>query len=409
LKVYHFEAASDDVIEKLNTPFRSVFPLHLGSPALQADFFLRTNFQIKFLEELKVVRDQLIGINLSKMPVADKDLEILATFPNIEVVNLNFTDIDGSGLVNLRSLKNLESVSLAGTATTAAQLAPLLDLPNLKSVYLWNTNIAEREIEELRKKYPSVSFVGKLFSEESILKLGKPRLENETLLRKGELITLKHSMPGVRVLVTKDSSDPDSTSGLQYEKPFPLNETTVVKAKACKEGWYCSEMLELTCFVEGASPRNVNLFTVPDKQYPGKGASTLTDLQKGFVDILKEPSWLGYRDVPFSAGFEFQSGTPLNKIVLSYGRNIGGFVFPPQEVEVWAGDDFEQLSLIKKMSPVQPKDYAPNGVYALSIPLDSQGSYKFYRVTAKPVSHLPKWHKSKGEHAWFFIDEIFFY
>lgn len=35
---YTFSAASDDVVKKLNTPFRTVFPLFENSPALQADF-----------------------------------------------------------------------------------------------------------------------------------------------------------------------------------------------------------------------------------------------------------------------------------------------------------------------------------------------------------------------------------
>ena len=53
---YTFTAASDDVIKKMNTPFRSVFPFYEGSPALQADFFVKKYFEIKFLEELQAVK-----------------------------------------------------------------------------------------------------------------------------------------------------------------------------------------------------------------------------------------------------------------------------------------------------------------------------------------------------------------
>ena len=100
-KQYNFDAASSDVVAELNTPFRSVFPLYQNSPAIQADFFLKDNFQTKSLEELKSVANQLVVLNLSKMPVTDKDLKIISSFRNLEILNLNFTRIQGSGLSDL--------------------------------------------------------------------------------------------------------------------------------------------------------------------------------------------------------------------------------------------------------------------------------------------------------------------
>ena len=49
-KHYEFSAASEEIIEKLNTPFRTVFPLYQNSPALQADFFIKDSYQVKALE-----------------------------------------------------------------------------------------------------------------------------------------------------------------------------------------------------------------------------------------------------------------------------------------------------------------------------------------------------------------------
>src|SRR5690606_14576973 len=254
-----------------------------------------------------------------------------------------------------------------------------------------------------------VTIMGDLYTEETTLKLGKPRIENEPLIKKGEPVILKHSMPGAKVLVTTDATEPDSTSGSIYSEPIALDESTIIKGRACKEGWYCSDMLETTCFVQGVMPKSVALLEKPDKEYPGKGASSLTDLQKGFIDILKESSWLGYRETPFAATFEFDNSTSLSKIVVSYGRNIGAYVFPPQEVEVWAGNTPENWSLIKKVKPEQPKDYAPNGVMALAIPLNAPVTYSNYKTIAKPITRLPAWHNGKGDRGWVFVDEIFFY
>src|SRR5688572_15308517 len=279
-KHYSFDAVSDAIVDKLNTPFRTVFPLYQNSPALQADFFLKDNFQIKSLEELKSVADQLVVVNLSKMPVTDKDLEIISAFRNLEILNLNFTRIQGSGVAGLARLENLQSVSFAGTSIKAKDLEAILKLPKLTEVYVWNSQIGEEDRAILAKKYPDVEIIGNLFSDPKVLKLGKPRLENEGVIRKGELISLKHSMPGVSILISKDSSAPDTVNSEVYKQPFEMNESMVLKARACKDGWYCSDVLEVTCFVEGTAPSNVELLSPTDRQYPGKGAPGLVDLQK---------------------------------------------------------------------------------------------------------------------------------
>jgi hypothetical protein len=406
---YSFEGVSDEVIEKLNTPFRSVFPLYVNSPALQADFFLKDNFQVKSLEELKAIRDQLVVLNLSKMPITDNELSIVADFKNLEILNLNFTKVGGSGLASLASLKNLRSLSLAGTAVSGKDLESVLKLPNIQQVYVWNTKVSEEEKLAFSKKYKDVDIIGNLFSDESLLKLSRPRLENDGVIRKNELVTLKHNMPGAVIRLTRDGTGPDSIKSDIYDKPFSIAETKVIKAKACKDSWYCSDVVNVTCFKEGIPVGEVELINTPDRQYPGEGAKTLTDFRKGFADVFKEPSWLGYRDQPFSAGFTFDSKTSVSKVVISYGRNIGGFIFPPEEVEVWAGADKEHISKIGQLSVNQPKGYIPPGVEALEIPVKSTESYTFYKVVARPVKKLPQWHDAKGEKAWFFIDEIFFY
>lgn len=407
-KQYTFAGVSSDVVAELNTPFRSVFPLYSESPALQADFFLKESFKPEFLSELKKVSDQMVVLNLSKMPVTNNDLEVISTFGNLENLNLNFTSIDGKGLTALSRLENLQTLSLAGTAIQANDLEAVLSLPDLTRVFVWNTQINEGDKVALSKRFPNVEIIGNLFVDNEILRLDKPRIENDGVLKKGELVSLRHSMPGVAIRISKDGSEPDSIKSELYENAFPLDESMILKAKACKDGWYCSDVLTQSCFVQGISPVGVELISAPDKQYPGIGASGLYDLQKGFADILKEPSWLGYREIPFSAVFDFGKATTIKSIVISHARNIGGFVFPPQQVEVWAGNSSDNLKLLTEIEPVQPSGYLPLGVVPLSVSI-SASTFRYYKLVAKPVSKLPSWHNSKGEKGWFFVDEVFFY
>jgi len=408
-KQYTFNAVSEEVVRKMNTPFRTVFPLYQNSPALQADFFVKESFQLSSLQELREVKDQLVVLTLSKMPVTDADLSIIGQFKNLEKLNLNFTAIKGSGLSNLKSLTNLKHVSLSGTEVTKDALKAILSLPELNEVFIWNTAITESELIELEKTYPKIRFVHTLFNDPSVLALSNPILVNEGILKKGELLQLKHTMPGVVIRYSLNGTLPDSISSPTYEAPISVNETVKLKALACKDGWYCSNLLEITCYVEGYKPTQVTLLKPADKQYPGEGASSLTDGRKGFTDVLKEPSWLGFRENAFEAGFDFGSQPPsIHKIVLSYADNLGGYIFPPTEVEVWGGKSAAEIKLINTIKIEQPTGYRPQSMDAIGVSFDSS-NHVYYKIVAKPVSKLPLWHGGKGQKGWFFVDEVFFY
>ncbi len=112
-RVYPFPAVSEEVIAKLNSPFLSLIPLYRNSPALRADFFTKEAFTVDALESLKSVKDQLVELNLSRMPVTDKQLAVIGKFANLEKLNLNFTNVS-SDLKPLNSLPHLKSLSLSG-------------------------------------------------------------------------------------------------------------------------------------------------------------------------------------------------------------------------------------------------------------------------------------------------------
>lgn len=408
-KSYPFSGVSQQVIDNLNTPFRTVTPLYVNSPALQVDFFIRGAYKATMLEELKTIAEQLVSLNLSKMPVTDDQLKIVAQFKNLEKLNLNSTDITGATLVDLMSLNSLQSLSLSGTRVSNQQIKSLLALPDLRQLFVWNTGVQESAVEEWSKAYPNVKVTYSLYKDSSVQRLTKPFLVSEGIIERGGALVLKHPMPGVSTYYTLDGTPPDTVQGLVYKNPVPINETVKVTAIACKDGWFCSGLFEYTSFVEGIAPVRAELLTPADKKYPGLGSTSLTDGKKGFIDVLNESSWLGYRDSNFEAGFSFGDNPPtLNKIVLSYGDNVGGYLFPPTEVEVWGGESASKLKRIKTISGNQPTAYRSQSVDAITISIDSS-RYAYYKVVAKPVKALPSWHSGKGKKGWFFVDEVFFY
>lgn len=406
---YDFEPANEQTRQKLNTPFRVIFPLANGSPALQADFFVRQAFKPEQLAELTEIKEQLIVLNLSNMPIKNEDLKTIGQFEHLEKLVLNNTDITGENLSSLQSLTNLKSLSLSGTKQTKNSLAQLAKLPALKQVFVWNTSLTEVEVNEIQKQFPSIRFEkGYIPTDTEMLKLTPPILENEDfVLSKPTLISFKHPLKGVTIRYTINGQQPDSLSSLAYQKPFELNTYTVLKAKAVKAHWYASDMVEYVFFKGKYHPKSVELINQPNPQYMGEGGNTLINLKKGDANDFKNKAWLGYREKPFEALFTFDRPTPIKSVMLSLGRNIGGFIFPPTSVEIWAGNSKSSLQLVQKINPAQPSKDEPVRIDPIETTL-REGNYSFVKIIARPITKLPNWHNGKGQPGWVFIDEVFF-
>lgn len=384
---YTFEPASKETIEKLNDPYRVVTPVAQDEPALAATFFIRDQFKPSRLEELTSVKEQLVSLNLSKMPVTDAECEIIKKFENLEKLNLNFSSVTQKGLRTLSSLKNLKSLSLTGVDLDAKAMA---ELKNFKEIYTWDTTTFKQETLRLTPPIPTT---------------------DNTLIGTDEKITLTHKLPGITIRYTTDGNDPDSSTAKIFDTPIDIKGYTILKTRACKDGWFCSPVGTYILYKKGATPVETKLLTTPARGYFGEGASTFTNNKKGYVDDHRDIAWIGFRDNPLSAEFKFPEGTNIHNITLAYDLNIDGWLFAPSKIEIWGGKDAEHLSLVKQLKPEMPAKREDRRNAAIVIPVE--GSYEFYKIVATPLPELPKWHPSnnkdtKDKRAWLFVDEIIF-
>ncbi len=406
---YTFEAASESTLEKLNNPFRVIFPIAHGSPALQADFFVRQAYKPEQLGELSEIKNQLVVLNLSNMPIKDEDLSTISQLENLETLNLNNTDITGTTLTKFETLSKLKSLSLSGTKVTKETLKNVAKLPNLQEVFVWNTPILEKDLAELKKQYPNIRFeLGYVPKESEKIKLNPPMLVNESFVLTDQTpVSFKHPLNGVTIRYTLDGTIPDSTSSTVYQKPILLNSYTVVKVRAIKDNWLASDVVEYTFFKGTYHPNLVELLNEPNPQYTGEGGQTLINQKKGEASDFKNKAWLGYREKPFEALFTFAQPVPLKTVTLSIGKNIGGFIFPPTSVEIWGGTTKENLKLLQKITPEQPTENQPTRIEVIK-GVVKESNYGVIKIIARPITKLPAWHTGKGQPGWVFIDEIFF-
>lgn len=404
-RLYTFEFASAETIEQLNTPYCTVQPIASGEPALKADFYIGSQFNPEQLKALSEVKTQLVQLNLSGMPVTDEMLTNIQDFENLEKLNLNNTLVTDKGLDQLSKLTKLQSLSLDGTKVGFASLQSL-NLPALKSVFVWNTSLKGQELEQLRNDKKKNWVTG--YTPTDKLKLTPPLLVNETLLLDAnEKVTLKHNLPGTTIQYTLDGTEPDSTRAAIYKDAISIDGYTVIKARAVKEGWFTSSTVTHHFFKKGIQPESAKLLTQPSKDYKGGGASALIDLKPGDADNFRDKGWMGFQDNAAVALFDFGSARLIQDITVSYNKNIGSHLMPPESVELWAGESPEKLSLIGKIKKPLPSGYEPTKVEGVVVATDHK-PHRYYKVVVNPVAKLPSWHSGKGKKGWVFIDEVIF-
>lgn len=409
--VYDFPPAPAATIQRLNSPFRAVTPVASGSPALQAVLFVREAYQSSSLTDLLEVKNQLVSLNLSNLPISDKDLATIAKFRELRNLVLNGTSVTGTGLSDLQACTQLQSLALAGTNLDTSRFPDLTQFSSLQKLYLWDTPFSSAQIKELAHRYPHIEFsTGYVPDKAEWLPLGPPQVLNEKqVLNEGENITLRHTLPGTVVRYTLDGSDPDSLSSPVYEHPISISSSyTLLKAKAYRDHWLSSPVAVFSFFRLGYQPRQLTLQHSPDPQYQGNGPPTLSDGVKGVVENFRSPAWLGFREQPLVALADFGDAPPqVSQITLSYARKIDSYIMPPLSVEVWAGQQEGKLQLLKRIRPEQPSGYLPNQIagLAMDIPVSA---FRYYRIVAEPVPRLPAWHSGKGDKGWLFVDEILF-
>lgn len=403
-KTYTFSAVRPETLAEVNTPFCRVAPVAINSPALRASFFVMARFDPAQLEKLLSIKEQLVELNLSKMPVQDADLKILAQFKNLQHLNLSSTGVTGSFLTYLQDLGNLESVSLANTRL---QQPDLNMLAKLNTVYLWESGLSAEDMSRLKKLNPAIRIdTGQVETERIAINPPESSQKN-VFLQRGAPVAFRHALPGVQIRYTLDGTLPDSTHGETYTRPLTVQGRTRIKARAFKEGWLGSAVLELDYLVNGPEPDSAALASPPAPQYAAKGARSLHDKRKGDPDNFLDKTWLGYRGKPLEAVFFFSSAPELKIITVSMLEKADSYIMPPQSIEVWGTPASSKEQFLGRILPGQPTALRSRRTMYFDIPLSPQ-KYRQIRIKVNPVNPLPAWHPGKGTSGWVFVDEVVF-
>ena len=402
---YDFEEADPATIEKLNTVNRVVSNEALGSPALAVNFFNSNLFSTDQLKDLTKVKQQIVTLDLAKMPLKDADITTISEFENLRRLNLSFTGITGAALPELKKLKFLKTLSLSGTQVSAEQLKHLESFPELKTVYTWNTPIAAADIEKLQQQTKNIRFETGFRGDTIILKLSPPVVLNEEdFITETVPLKLKHYIQGVSIRYTMDGSEPDSIHSPVFKGNETINTNTLIRAKAFKPGWISSDLMESSFYKNTYTPDTVIYLTKPNEKYKDDKGKLLINREKGEADY-RFGGWVAFRENRMECLLQFSKPVPVQSVTLSSLVDVGGYIMPTKSIEIWGGDESKNMKLLGRLIPEQPAIAKPSIMKGFECKFNT-ATVRYIKIVATPVSKLPAWHPGKGEKAWIFIDEV---
>lgn len=402
---YDFSAADESKIKALNNNYRVVTPLGAGSPALAVQFYGKAGYSGKALEELLDVKEQIIELNLARLPVKDEELKPLLQFQNLEKLNLNYTDVTPNGLLQLTALKKLNELAVSGTKVSSDAAAQLAKMPSLTSLYVWNTSLDSADVVSLKKTNQKLSVdVGYKDDGKTILPLSPPMAKTAPGIYDVKTkIELKHPYRGVEIRYTLDGTEPDSATSAVYKNPLSIEDLMVVKAKAYKPGWYGSKTMKAVYFIKGPKPDSVEMLA---KEQANRGKEgLLSDGETGDLN-LGSGAWMELKELT-TFQFYFKQPVDLRQISLNTFVKMESDIFPAAKIAVWGGADkasAKPLGAWQQPPPSKMED--PD----LKQPLVSftPAKLQYLKVVVQPLASIPAWRPSgsRGKPSKVYVSEV---
>ncbi|MEM7164671.1 MAG: c-type cytochrome domain-containing protein [Planctomycetota bacterium] len=135
-----------------------------GSPLLRVSFSSHEKeVTDDVLRGLVPLRGHVAHLDLGRVAITDKSLQLLASMPRLVRLDLQWTAVSGPGLVATLTPEpsaalwtQLISLNLNGTKTNDAALVPLQKLPKLQHLYIWDTPVTVEASDALRKARPKL-------------------------------------------------------------------------------------------------------------------------------------------------------------------------------------------------------------------------------------------------------------
>lgn len=217
-------------------------------------------------------------------------------------------------------------------------------------------------------------------------------------------ITLTSPTPKADIRYTLDGTTPDEHS-LLYKKPFVIQSSSYVKAKAFKSGstpsFTAIKRFNFDYIV------NASFVNKPNTPYNYEMETILFDGERGDISELSR-GWLGFSGSDLNVVFELSKAIELQQVEVRFAHVPDAWAFAPIAVQVFVSSDGENYSpAIDAKLKYAPEEESMNKAQLVKVVVDvNKADVKFVRLVARNMARIPAWHKARGLRPWIMVDEV---
>ena len=239
---------------------------------------------------------------------------------------------------------------------------------------------------------------------QSKFQLAPPILIYKSAFIKGAAeVSILFNQPGATVHYTLDGTIP-TTASEEYTQPLKINGVRqTLKAKAFGPGYEPSETSSAEFIGGGKEIRDIT-FTPPHESY-GKAPANILHDNIGGLPQYGSGSWLGYNVDTVEINIALNKQETISAILLDQLQDENSWIFLPEKIELYYLDGAKKYVLISSILNASLKQGDKHCVVE-EIKLQRAIMTDKLKLVIKPVQSIPDWHAGKGQHGWFFIDEI---
>ena len=217
-------------------------------------------------------------------------------------------------------------------------------------------------------------------------------------------ITITCPTPKTEIRYTLDGTVPTEKSPL-YTKPFTVQNSVVIKARAYKKGdspsFVATEQYSFDYVVACTFSHK------PNTPYNKNASRALIDDELGDVNDLSR-GWLGFSGHDVQVDLEMGKVIDINSVTLRFAHVPDAWVFAPAAVMVAVSADGKEYTdfipatitydaSLEEMNTTQ--------LQVITVPVN-RDQVRFVRILAQPLARIPQWHRAKGLKPWIMMDEI---
>ncbi len=254
--------------------------------------------------------------------------------------------------------------------------------------------------DRVRRHYARLAILGVRYGPESRPISIVPSLNDSA---DGFEIVLHSGEPDLAIRYTCDGSLPCHDAAL-YEKPFLLDATTVVRARAFRKGEPYGEAAEQQVIAHAALGKKVTLAHPFSTKYPAGRDQALCDGLIGSSNF-RDGFWQAFAGDDLEAVIDLGKVQPVNAVRIRFLQNVNSWIFLPERVEIALSEDGGEFSVVAELGH-RISQQSPDAVIQEFGTSVGGKEARFVRVTAKNIGICPDWHAGAGGKAWIFADEI---